>query len=379
MDVVVVGAGIFGAWTALSLAQAGHTVVLLDREGAGNERSSSAGESRIIRSAYGADGVYTEMARRSLRLWMSLLGEEKRSDLFRNTGVLWIANAAEQGVSEARIIFERLGIAHEWLEANAIAKRYPQFSIAADTVALFEPEAGALLAEHCIHAVMAAALRAGVSYETVQVDPPTLNAPRLRSVQTSDGRQFSADHFVFACGSWLPKLFPLLAKVIRPTRQDLFFFTVPEPADAYRHGNMPIWIDQTEPKLAYGFPDLGNGVKVGFHQLGPDFDPDQARVGSTSEGTMEAGDYLARLLPGMRGAQIRSTHVCHYENTPNGDFLIDLHPGTENVWLVGGGSGHGFKHGPAIAEYVTDALSGASFREPRFSLAAKQAASGRVL
>ncbi len=380
MDIVVVGAGVFGTWTALSLAQAGHRVTLLDREGPGNEHSSSAGESRIIRSAYGADAVYTEMARRSLRLWVDFFREEKQPDLFRETGVLWMAKAAEPGVSQARTIFEQLAIAHEWLDANAIARRYPQFAIQADTVALFEPEAGALLAERCIQALMAAAVRAGVTYELAAVNAPVLDRSRLASIQTRDGRQFSADHFVFACGSWLPKLFPSLAKVIRPTRQDLFFFDVPEKADPLRQGNLPIWVDQAEPKIAYGFPDLGKGIKVGFHHLGPDFDPDQPRSASTAESISEAADYIARRLPAMREAQLRSTQVCHYENTPNGDFLIDLHPGTANVWLVGGGSGHGFKHAPAIAEYVTDAVSGASFREPRFSVAAKEiAAGGRVL
>jgi sarcosine oxidase len=380
MDVVVIGAGIFGAWTALSLAQAGHKVTLLDREGPGNEHSSSAGESRIIRSAYGADGVYTEMARRSLRLWADFFREENQPDLFQKTGVLWMANSSEPGVSEARTIFEHLGIAHEWLDANAIARRHPQFAIQAETVALFEPDAGALLADRCIRAVMGATVRAGVRYETVQVNPSVQNSPRLSSIQTTDGRQFSADYFVFACGSWLPKLFPLLAKVIRPTRQDLFFFAAPESGTEFRPGNLPIWIDQTERKIAYGFPDLGNGVKLGFHQLGPDFDPDHRRAECTSEFVAEAADYLARRLPAMSEPRLRATHVCHYENTPNGDFLIDLHPGTDNVWLVGGGSGHGFKHAPAIAEYLTDVMSGASFREPRFSLGAKlSAASGRVL
>ncbi len=212
-----------------------------------------------------------------------------------------------------------------------------------------------------------------------QVKPPILDRSRLSAIETTDGRRFSADLFVFACGSWLPKLFPGLKDVIRPTRQDLFFFDVPDNTNELRPDLLPIWIDQTEPNIAYGFPDLGSGLKLGFHRLGSAFDPDTQRSEAEPDKIAEARNYLARHLPSMRNAQLKKTYVCHYENTPNGDFLIDLHPGTTNVWLVGGGSGHGFKHAPAVAEYVADAIGGASAREPRFSLKAKQSASGRVL
>jgi glycine/D-amino acid oxidase-like deaminating enzyme len=202
----------------------------------------------------------------------------------------------------------------------------------------------------------------------------------LESVNASDGRRFFADQFVFAAGSWLPKLFDVLKDVIRPTRQDLFFFGVPESNDDFVEGKLPVWIDQTEPKIAYGFPDLGNGLKIGFHRLGPDFDPDGPRTDTSAAAVAEASRYLATHLRPTQGAALRSTQVCHYENTPNGDLLIDLHPGTRNVWLVGGGSGHGFKHAPAIAEYVVDALAGRNRREARFSLAEKlRAGRGRVL
>ncbi len=381
MEVVVIGCGVFGAWTALALSQAGHRVTVLDHQGPANEKSSSAGESRIIRSAYGADEVYTVLARRSLHLWTEFFNKENHPDYFRRTGVLWMAEVGESGVREAKRIFERLNIAHELLDSKAIAKLYPQFHVAPQTVALFEPEAGALLAQRSIDAVVSAAIRRGVAYERVEVKAPLLDRPRLAAIETTGGRGIEADHFVFACGSWLPKLFGVLDTVIRPTRQDLFFFAVPDSADGIREGALPIWIDQTDPKIAYGFPDLGSGLKLGFHRLGSPFDPDMPRPNTTERGRIEeATAYLAQRLPSMRDAQLKATHVCHYENTPNGDLLIDLHPGTQNVWLVGGGSGHGFKHAPAVANYVTGLIAGEKTREVRFSLAAKQnAISGRVL
>src|SRR3954451_2215032 len=262
MDIVIVGAGVFGAWTALSCARAGHRVTLLDRLGPANSKSSSTGESRVIRSAYGPDEVYTRMARRSLHLWHKFFQEEHQLECFRQTGVLWMARAEEPSTRQARAIFDRLNILYDWLDAAAISRRYPQFKISGDTVALFEPEAGALLAERSVEAVIACALRAGVRYEVAELRPPVINDARLNSIETLDGKRFSADQFLFACGSWLPKLFGVLKEVIRPTRQDFFFFGLPDGSDQFRPGMLPIWIDQTDPKIAYGFPDLGNGMKM---------------------------------------------------------------------------------------------------------------------
>jgi glycine/D-amino acid oxidase-like deaminating enzyme len=135
---------------------------------------------------------------------------------------------------------------------------------------------------------------------------------------------------------------------------------------------MPVWVDQTDQRIGYGFPDFSSGLKLGFHRLGPDFDPDSSSRDISNRQISEAAEYIQTRFPAMEGATLHATRVCHYENTQNGDFLVDRHPGMENVWLVGGGSGHGFKHAPAIAEYLLNAIEGVGEREPRFSVAAKQ-------
>lgn len=377
-DVAVIGAGVFGAWTALLLSRAGHKVTLFDRLGPANQLSSSAGQSRIIRSAYGPDEIYTSMARRSLQLWKTFFVEERCPECFRNTGVLWMAPSDEPTIWQAKSGFERLSIPCEWMVAEEIGRRYPQFRLQGETVALFEPEAGALLAEESVQAVVTAAIRAGACYVTAEIKPPAPVSSRLQWIEAKDGRGFKADQFVFACGSWLANLFDFLQNTIRPTRQDLFFFSVPgATARQFQPGALPIWIDQTEPRIAYGFPDFGKGLKLGFHHLGPPFDIGTPRQPTPPEEICAAQEYLARRLPALGGAHVTSTHVCHYENTPNGDFLVDAHPEARNIWLLGGGSGHGFKHAPALAAYVVDALSGSGNREPRFSLAANQAGSSR--
>ena len=393
MEIVVVGAGVFGSWIALLASRAGHSVTLIDRFGPANDRSSSSGESRIIRSAYGPDRIYTVMARRSLSMWTEFfrahkpLGaapeetgnvaasgasvvrvsfkEQKCPQLFRQTGVLWIADATDPALLAAQQVFEDLAIEHLWLDSGAIRRKFPEFQVSAGVTALFEPEAGALLADRSVEAVFNAAVSAGTRYETAAIRPPDESAGRLGWVETHTGKRIPGDLFIFAAGSWLPKLFPLLESIIRPTRQELYFFRAPDELQG-----APIWIDQSEPCIGYGFPDFGAGMKFGFHTLGPSFDPD---CSSREVGQLQISDaarYIERRFHAMRAAEFRSALVCHYENTPSGDFLIDRHPEIENAWFVGGGSGHGFKHGPAIAEYVLSVIQGAMEPEPRFSLAA---------
>jgi sarcosine oxidase len=86
------------------------------------------------------------------------------------------------------------------------------------------------------------------------------------------------------------------------------------------------------------------------------------------EGVARIRRYVARRLPELAGAPIVETRVCQYENTSNGDFLLDRHPGFENVWIAGGGSGHGFKHGPAVGEYVAGLVLADGRVEPRFQI-----------
>lgn len=352
--IAVVGAGAFGSWIALHAVRAGFKTTLIDQYGPANELSSSAGASRIIRRAYGADEIYTLLAQRSLELWTAFLAGENRSDCFRRTGVLWLANDGEASLYAAREIFERHKLTHEFLHSGAIRKLCPEMNIPAESVAIYEPDCGALLAQKAVRAVVEAAIRGGVRYVSARAEP-------LRS------EPVEADVFVFACGSWLPKLFPeLLGTAIFPTRQEIFFFEPPAAP------SLPIWIDQTDARIPYGFPSIdGDGIKVAFHRTGPRFDPDSGNREVGREQIAEAADYLRMRFPSMRAPVFRYAQVCHYENTSSGDFLIDRHPSLPNVWFAGGGSGHGFKHGPAVAEYVLDAIQRGYSPEPRFRLESK--------
>ncbi len=376
-DVAVIGAGAFGAWTAYHLERSGKKVALLDAYGPANSRASSGGESRIIRMGYGLDEIYTRWSMRSLRLWQEFFGRAGRP-LFHRTGVLWMAGADDRYARATLETLGKLGVRFERLERTELEKRFPQ--IALDTVqwGIFEPDSGALMARRAVQAVVEEAVQNGVDYLPEDVRSPS-GTGKLAAVSARGGDTISAGIFVFACGPWLGKIFPnLLGERIFPSRQEVYFFGVPAGDRRFAPPAMPTWIyvaDET-----YGIPDLENrGFKIALDRHGPAFDPDTGRRVVLPENLEWIRNYVARRFPGLKDAPVVETRVCQYENTSNGDFLIDRHPAFENVWLVGGGSGHGFKHGPAVGEYVAARVSEGGAVEPRFTLATKDKVQKRAV
>jgi monomeric sarcosine oxidase len=373
-DTAVIGAGVFGAWTAFSLQQSGTRVALVDAYGAANTRASSGGETRVIRMGYGADEIYTRWAMRSLTLWQEFF-DRTGQPLFQRTGVLWMAHDEDAYVAAIERTLKSSGVEIEKWSRASLTERYPQIDFGPVTWAIFEPLSGVLLARRAVQSLVQEAVRGGVNYfnEAVMTPVgPTDNA-RLEFVITSSGRRIFADSFVFACGPWMAKLFPdLLGDLIHPTRQEVFFFGVPAGDRRFAPPLMPVWLDFHE--LIYTIPDIeGRGFKVAIDRHVPQCDPDRMERIATAEVLKEVRDYLSLRVPALKDAPVLETRVCQYENTSNGDFLIDRHPAFANVWLVGGGSGHGFKHGPAVGEYVSARVAGdVGHIEPRFTLATKE-------
>jgi glycine/D-amino acid oxidase-like deaminating enzyme len=358
-DCVVVGAGSFGAWTALRLRQAGRSVALVDARGAGNPLSSSGGASRLIRMGYGSDEIYTRWAMRSLEAWRELFARVGRPELFQPTGVLWTARSGHPHARHSLAILEKLKLPHESLSPSEMRRRYPQLHCSGDVIAILEPGSGVLLAHRAVRAVAQEAERRGVEILSAQVTPAM--------------PPFAAGETIFACGPWLPKLFPeVVGSRIQVTRQPVFYFDAPASA-------MPAWIDFSDPRGAYSVPPLdGQGFKLALDRHGPAFDPDTGSREATAAETAEASAFLRERFPALAGAPLVRAEVCQYESTCTGDFLIDRHPELPHVWLVGGGSGHGFKHGPAVGEYVARMLDGAA-ADPRFSWQSKTAAFSRTV
>ncbi len=376
-DVAVIGAGVFGAWTAWHLARRKQRVLLVDAYGPANARASSGGESRIMRMGYGADELYTRWAQRSLVQWKELFAATKQP-LFLETGVLWLAGEDDARLRQTSATLKRCNVAHEELDAAKLEKRYPQIGLDGVKRGLFEPNSGVLMARRGVATVVEDTVRLGAEYHWAQAINPR-EAGRVEHISTRNGERIAARQFVFACGPWLGKVFPdVLGSRIFPSRQEVFFFGIPGGDTRFAPPALPTWLFQEDE--VYGMPDIeGRGSKMAFDTHGERVDPDtQSRIVSPAMAEA-ARKYVARRFPALRDAPIVETRVCQYENTSNGDFLIDRHPEMENVWFAGGGSGHGFKHGPAVGEYVAGQLLDDAPAEPRFSLATKATTQNRAV
>ena len=280
--------------------------------------------------------------------------------------MLWLAHEHDAYCEATLATLQRLNANFERLDEDELRRRFPQLNPGPTRWAILEPDSGVLLARRAVRAVVEQAQANGVEYVEEAIAPPETTQGRVDSVQTISGKEITAGQFVFACGPWLPKLFPrLLRDLIHVTRQEVVFFGVPPGDDSFSRGVMPAWIDFND--LVYALPNVdGRGFKIAIDAHGEEFDPDSGERVVSVGGLKAVREYLAKRVPRLANAPVMETRVCQYENTSNGDFLIDRHPMFENVWIVGGGSGHGFKHGPVVGAYVSQTDYRQGFEEPRF-------------
>ncbi|HEX6071390.1 MAG TPA: FAD-dependent oxidoreductase [Sphingomicrobium sp.] len=370
--VAVVGAGVFGAWTAHHLLSAGHRVTLVDAHGPAHSRASSGGESRLTRAAYGKDAIYTRMARDSLPQWQAL-SAVSGLPIFVPCGILFFFPTEEPYVQDSIAAHKQFGLPTEVLSQAEMAKRFPMIDFDGISVGLYEPGFGALMARRAVQTLVDRFVRAGGEYRHEAAHTLQQASGKLRSIRLSSGAELEADAFVFALGPWFPKLFPdVVGPRILSTRQEVFFFAPPAGDQRFLPDAMPGWADFNGGDIFYGFPDLeGRGVKFAHDAHGVPVDPDTQSRRPTEGALAEIVAFRDRRFPLLRAAPLTEARVCQYENSSNGDFLIDFHPRLENVLLVGGGSGHGFKHGPEVGRHAAGRLMGSVEPEPRFSLVSK--------
>jgi sarcosine oxidase len=374
MHVAVIGAGAFGGWTALFLRRLGHRVTLVDAWGPGNARASSGGETRIIRSIYGDDVTSVRMAARSLKLWKE---HERRwnTDLYIRTGALFLGPKDDPYIAASVNALAAEGIGLETLDPSELSRRYPQFNLAAghllepvDSI-LLETEAGVLFARRNCRTVVSHFVLEGGEFRLAEARPTKTVSSRL-SVELQTGEILTPDIYVFACGPWMAQLFPdVLQHLIRSTRQDVLFVGTPAGTSRFSPLELPSWVDRTSPRKFYGVADIEHrGFKIASDIRGPEFDPNSDHRAISSASWRETQAYLRHRFPALADAPLLETRVCQYENSPDAAFIIDRHPEAKGVWLVGGGSGHGYKHGPAVGEYVAALVTGAAPLSLEFSL-----------
>ncbi len=366
--VVVVGAGAFGAFSALSLLRRGARVTLLDAWGPGNSRASSGGETRVIRGVYGADRIYVEMVARAFDLWRDNERRWKRT-LYHRTGAIWLVTGPDDYIRAAMPLLSERGFPFEELTTAEARRRWPQIDYEGVRWVFREERAGYLLARQACAAAVEGFRSEGGEYRETPAEPGPLRGGALSGLRLPDGSALAADAYVFACGPWLPKIFPdLMGGTIQPTRQEVFFFGTPSGDARFSEGMMPVWVD-FGPRLFYGIPgNEGRGFKVADDSRGSPFDPTGGDRIASADGLRAAREFLGRRFPAMKGAPLTESRVCQYENTVDHRFILDRHPGAANAWIAGGGSGHGFKMGPAVGERVADLVLGRAPVDPFFAL-----------
>lgn len=354
--VVVIGAGAFGGWTALHLVERGYDVTLVDAYGPGSARATSGDETRGLRYNYGSREVYTRLAVEARRRWLERQ-EEWGVDLALPTGRVSLIRGLSTYMKEARAIFDKLGLEHELLDADEIRYRWPQFGPEGLVMAIYEPDALALRANLACQVVAERVERAGGRVIVGKALAPK-GSGQITSITLEGGETLHGDAFVFACGPWLPRLFPeLLGDRIRVVRRDVLLFGPPAGDPRFSYPNLPNW---TEPgQRVYGFPDVfGAGFKVAPSGGRETIDPDTDDRFPEERSIERAREYLALRFPALAAQPLVHYRVCQLENTPNSHFIVDRHPEMENLWIAGGGSGHAFKHGPALGEYIARRVTG---------------------
>lgn len=367
-SVVVVGAGIFGTSIAASLVVRGWAVEIIEAYTPGHARASSHDSSRLLRMGHGDEDLpdhwYTRSALQSRALWLEI-GQDEGVDLFVPSGALWLARSWDGFESRSAGDLAALAIPAERLDPTQAAEFFP--GIRHDDLAfvLYEPLAGILRATTCVRTLMGRALRRGAVLRSGRA-LPGLAGPRL------DGQELAADRVVWACGPWLPAMFPGLVH-LRSVKQSVFHFGVEQ---RWRTPPLPAWIDDSAD--GYGLGDLdGNGFKA-VHAApfdGPDIDPDLGERFPEPNSLLRTRDVLGHRFPALAGAPLVATKVCQYELTPDQHFIVAPTNDSRREWIVGGGSGQGFKHAPALGEYVADLLEGRAEPRAAFGLGVRMGSS----
>jgi sarcosine oxidase len=361
MRVVIVGGGTFGASLAWWLSGRGDEVTLVDQFEPGDSRATSGGETRLIRSSHGADADYARSARRARTLWRELEAETG-TELMRECGVVWFAHGDAGWEADSLRVLTELGIPAEREDVAVTARRFPSFTGDDLAWSLYEPEAGVLRAQTAVRALARAARGRGAEIVRAKA------APAGDAVALDDGRTLEGDRVVWSCGGWLAKLFPGLVS-LTVTQQELCFL---DGGPDWR--SAPGWVDYD--RATYGTGDVDDlGVKAAWDQQGPPLDPDADLPAGTPEIERLTRGYLRDRFPALADAPLKDVKTCRYELSPDSHFIAAPHPEHASVWIVGGGSGHGFKHGPAMAERLAAAWDGHLELPPRFALGDRVAGS----
>jgi len=364
-DVVVVGAGAFGVWTAYFLRQLGAQVRLVDAYGPGNSRATSGDETRGVRSSYGDRGIRAELwttwANRAIDRWTAFdaeWGRQMKVRLFFNTGDFIFRSAPEVFTDRTQEIWKQLRIPFELPKVEDVAREYPQFDLTKIGFAMYDPRAGVVRARRACEVIAEAFRQSGGDVLMGHATLGTRDGARLQNIRTAGpAATLTAGTFVLALGPWFPKAFPdLMAARIRTPLGHVHYFGTPPGDDRFTFPNIPSWNFPGVTGWAALPPD-NRGFRVRLRGSAPT-DPDTSDRAFDRSYDAPARTFLAERFPQLATAPLLETRACHYEMSASGNFIIDRFPGLSNVWVAGGGTAEGFKFGPVMGEYIAKRVLG---------------------
>jgi glycine/D-amino acid oxidase-like deaminating enzyme len=357
--ITVAGAGAFGGWTALNLLRLGYKVTLFDPWGAGNSLSSSGGETRLMRSVYGSNSFYTKLANESYDMWLETEAWQGKK-LLQTTGNLWMVGGNDNEMQSAVAQMDNLKLPYKIFKANEVPDRFSYINYSDLSYLILEEKAGVLKARESCQVVLKKFVSEGGQYVAEALTPGTVKNGKIATCETSSGSRHETDIYLFAGGPWLKSLFPeLLGQHLAATRQEVHYFGLPAAKAGFFEANLPSWIDMAHEGGFYGIPGgFHRGFKVASDKRGREIDPTtQSRIPEQTE-VERAREYVRHRFLGLGSLPLVESRVCQYTNTPDGSFILDTHPEASNVWLLGGGSGHGFKHGPGLGKMAASIIAG---------------------
>lgn len=341
-DVIVLGLGANGSSAIYHLSKTGASICGIDQFTPPHTHGSSHGQSRIIRQAYYESPFYVPLLKEAYALWDEI---EKKSGkkLFLKTGGLMLGAEDSAVVKGSKLSADTHDIAYEYLDNNSIKKRFPAFRPAADTVGILEKEAGILFPEDCIQTFLQQAQKNGASLNynerVIQIIP---NDNTVEIV--TDKNQYTTSQLIVSAGAWLNELIPDLHLPLSIKRQVLFWMKNRDEKlqQYFSPAAMPIYIwEYALSKMFYGFPDLGDGIKIAHHHDGLPVTPAELTP-EVSEDEIKDIELITQQYLNIDAA-FNYSATCMYTNTPDENFIIDYHPQHRNIIIASPCSGHGFK------------------------------------
>jgi sarcosine oxidase len=351
LRVAVIGCGAMGAATGWRLATRGVQVVCFDRHSPPHGFGSSHGESRITRTAYFEGPWYVPLLQETFPLWRDLEAASGAS-LLTMTGALMIGQPTDGVIAGTLTATAQHGLDARLLNEDELRRRYRGHVFGVGDVAVLDEQAGFVRPEAAIGAMIKRLVSVGGEMRTETVVGSVDSRPGGVEVVTAGARE-RFDAVVIAAGPWMPSLVGWLPLAVE--RQVLAWLEIEPVANWLGPGQFPVFIRQMDDAGdIYGFPTLdGFSLKIARHHDGEAADADHIRREVTDSDLAPLQAFAAKYLRGVT-QRVTRTAVCMYTNTPDGDFVIDLHPEDPRIVVISACSGHGFKFAPVIGDIAAD-------------------------